>query len=84
MHIASAVALISVLGAPARATEPLQPAGKWNVDFGDAHCVAMNQYRATLSVDQSAPVAISLRRLTMALPKQTQAGGTASVGQRTL
>lgn len=96
MRIASAVALISVLGTPARAAEPLQPLGQWNVDFGDAHCVAMrsygprdkpitlalkpapigdviqltivrgsaskamNQYRGTLTVDRSAPVAVSL------------------------
>lgn len=44
MHLASAVALISVLATPARAAEPLQPTSKWNVDFGDAHCVAMRSY----------------------------------------
>ena len=43
-RIASAIALFSVLSTPARATEPLQPTSKWNVDFGDAHCVAMRSY----------------------------------------
>ncbi|MCY7281042.1 MAG: energy transducer TonB [Sphingomonas bacterium] len=45
MRIVSAVALLTVLAtAPARAAEPLQPTAKWNVDFGDAHCIAMRSY----------------------------------------
>lgn len=95
-RILGAVALLSALGTtPARAAEPLQPTGKWNVDFGDAHCTAvrtygpldkpltlafksapigdvmqltvvrsargneMNQYPGTMTVDRSAPVAVS-------------------------
>lgn len=44
LRIASAVALLSVLGTPAWAAEPMQPTGKWNVDFGDAHCTATRTY----------------------------------------
>ncbi len=45
MPIASAAVLLAFLGAaPARAAEPMQPSGKWNVDFGDAHCIAMRTY----------------------------------------
>ena len=45
LRIAGAVALSSVLAtAPARAAEPMQPSGKWNVDFGDAHCAATRTY----------------------------------------
>ncbi len=45
MPVASAVALIVVLAtAPASAAEPLQPTGKWTVDYGDAHCIAMRSY----------------------------------------
>lgn len=96
MRIASVVALIALFVAPVRASEPLHPTSKWNVDFGDANCVAMrnygppdklitlafkpspigdvmqmsvvraarrnemNQYRGSLTVDQSGPVAISV------------------------
>lgn len=45
LRTASAVALFSILGTPpARAAEPVQPTGKWNVDFGDAHCTAARTY----------------------------------------
>jgi len=45
MRIASATALIALLvTTPARAAEPLQPTGKWNVDYGDAHCIASRTY----------------------------------------
>lgn len=43
-RIASAVALLAIVGAPARAAAPLLPTGKWNVDFGDAHCTAVRNY----------------------------------------
>ena len=44
MRLAGAVALFVLLGTPAGAAEPLQPTDKWNVDFGDAHCIAMRTY----------------------------------------
>ena len=96
MRIASAVALLAVVGmTPLQAADPMQPTGKWNVDFGDAHCTAtrtygvpakpitlafksapvgdvmqltvvrtargneMNQYLGTMTVDRSAPIAVS-------------------------
>lgn len=96
IHIISGAALLAILGtAPTRAAEPMRPTGKWNVDFGDAHCTAtrtygspdkpitlafksapigdvmqltvvrsarvseMNQYAGTMTVDRSAPVAVS-------------------------
>ncbi len=44
IRIASAIALLSLLTAPTMAAPPLAPTAKWNVDFGDAHCIAMRDY----------------------------------------
>lgn len=45
MRLASAVALMSILIAnPAEAATPLEPSGPWQVDFGDAHCIAARKY----------------------------------------
>ena len=57
MHIASAAALIAVLATvPRQAAEPLQPTAKWNVDFGDAHCIAMRNYGT-----DDAPLVLALK-----------------------
>jgi hypothetical protein len=45
MPVTSAAAVLALLcTTPARGAEPLQPIGKWNVDFGDAHCIALRNY----------------------------------------
>jgi hypothetical protein len=45
MPVTSAAAVLALLcTTPARGAEPLQPIGKWNVDFGDAHCIALRSY----------------------------------------
>lgn len=45
-------ALLATLAAPALAAAavPLQPTSKWNVDFGDAHCIAMRNYGTDASL----------------------------------
>ena len=45
MTAATAAALLAlVCTTPARSAEPMQPIEKWNVDFGDAHCIALRNY----------------------------------------
>ena len=43
--ITGGIMLLAILATtPARAAGPLQPTGKWNVDFGNAHCIALRNY----------------------------------------
>ncbi len=57
MRIASAAALIAILSTtPARGAEPLQPTGKWNVDYGDTHCIASRRYGSA-----AAPILFALK-----------------------
>jgi hypothetical protein len=56
MRTASALALLALLASPASAAGPLQPTGQWNVDFGDAHCIAMRDYGT-----KAAPLFLALK-----------------------
>jgi len=57
MRIVSAVALIAVPGTtPGQAAEPLQPTAKWNVDFGNSHCIALRDYGTA-----AAPLTLALK-----------------------
>lgn len=42
-HAAAAALIASLLSTPLAAA-PMEPNGKWTVDFGDAHCIAMRKY----------------------------------------
>ena len=56
-RIFGSVALLCVLGTvPVHAAKPLQPTGKWNVDFGNAHCIAMRDYGTA-----AAPLLLALK-----------------------
>ncbi len=53
--------IVAVLASVALATQPtgtaaLQPTSKWNVDFGDAHCIAMRNYRT-----EAAPLMLAFK-----------------------
>ena len=56
MRSAGALALLGLLASPASAAGPLQPTGQWNVDFGDAHCIAMRDYGT-----KAAPLFLALK-----------------------
>jgi TonB family protein len=56
MRSAGAAALLALLATAASGAEPLQPSGQWNVDFGDAHCIAMRDYGT-----KAAPLFLALK-----------------------
>lgn len=44
MNIAALTGLLAASVPVPAAAAPLQPTAKWNVDFGEAHCIAMRNY----------------------------------------
>jgi hypothetical protein len=55
-RFSTALALLGLVAAPAAAADPLQPTGHWNVDFGDAHCIATRDYGT-----RAAPLILALK-----------------------